>query len=60
MTSTSVAEMCCKTLLTGVWCNDMPQAENPWRTHPVQLVLDLPVAPDPARELGGLSLGRGQ
>jgi hypothetical protein len=26
-----VAEACCETHLLGVWCNDMRQAEDPWR-----------------------------
>src|SRR5438128_1618843 len=33
MTSTTAAEACCKTHLSGVRCNDIRQAEDPWRRN---------------------------
>src|SRR5260370_27749645 len=50
MTSTTMAETCCETHLPGLWRDIMRQAEDPWRTDPVQLVLDTPVAADVQRD----------
>src|SRR5258708_36055215 len=46
MTSTTMAETCYETHLPGLWRDIMRQAEDPWRTDIMKLVLDAPVAAD--------------
>ncbi len=57
MTSTTVAEACCKTAPPGPRRHVMRQAEGPWRTDPADLVLYGPVAADAGGQVdrGGLA-----